>query len=397
MAAQGTTEQRVEMRNPDTPNVAEADAPGALPARKRPSRRTLVVSLAALAVAAGGALWITGRPSSESTDDAYVAADSTTIAPKVRGLVSAILVRDNQPVRAGDPLVRIDPEEFDAKVQAARADLADAEAEVASARAAITSLDAEERLASANVIAARTSIRSSGAEAARAQADRKRYEALAATGAVARRDADVYSTAAIGAEQAAARARAMLAVSEREAGVTFAKRESLEAALEKAIAQRMRAQAALNLALQDQRHTMIRAAVDGVVGNRQVRVGDYVQPGTRLLSLVPLHDLYVTANFKETQTRDMRVGQPVDIQVDALGRSLTGRIESLAPGSGSTFSLLPFEPGTGNFTKIVQRVPVRIAFDRGQAVLATLRPGLSVTAKVRLGLGSGDSNDASME
>lgn len=217
MAAQGTTEQRVEMRNPDTPNVAEADAPGALPARKRPSRRTLVVSLAALAVAAGGALWITGRPSSESTDDAYVAADSTTIAPKVRGLVSAILVRDNQPVRAGDPLVRIDPEEFDAKVQAARADLADAEAEVASARAAITSLDAEERLASANVIAARTSIRSSGAEAARAQADRKRYEALAATGAVARRDADVYSTAAIGAEQAAARARAMLAVSEREA------------------------------------------------------------------------------------------------------------------------------------------------------------------------------------
>lgn len=385
MAAQGTTEQVVEMRKPDTPNVPEADAPSASPARKRPSRRTLVVSLAALAVAAGGALWITGRPSSESTDDAYVAADATTIAPKVRGLVSAILVRDNQPVHAGDPLVRIDPEEFDAKVQAARADLADAEAEVASARAAITSLDAEERLASANVIAARTSIPSSGAEAARAEADRKRYEALASTGAVARRDADVYRTAAIGAEQAAARARAMLAVSEREAGVTFAKRASLEAALEKAIARRMRAQAALNLARQDQRHTVIRAAVDGVVGNRQVRVGDYVQPGTRLLSLVPLHDLYVTANFKETQTRDMRVGQPVDIQVDALGRSLTGRVESLAPGSGSTFSLLPFEPGTGNFTKIVQRVPVRIAFDQGQAAVAALRPGLSVTAKVRLG------------
>jgi len=385
MAAQGTTEQVVEMRNPDTPNVPEAGASGASPARKRPSRRTLAVSLAALVVAAGGALWITGRPSSESTDDAYVAADATTIAPKVRGLVSAILVRDNQPVRAGDPLVRIDPEEYDAKVQAARADLADAEAEVASARAAITSLDAEERLASANVIAARTSIPSSGAEAARAEADRKRYEALASTGAVARRDADVYRTAAIDAEQAAARARAMLAVSEREAGVTFAKRASLEAALEKAIARRMRAQAALNLALQDQRHTMIRAAVDGVVGNRQVRVGDYVQPGTRLLSLVPLHDLYVTANFKETQTRDMRVGQPVDIQVDALGRSLTGRVESLAPGSGSTFSLLPFEPGTGNFTKIVQRVPVRIAFDRGQAAVAALRPGLSVTAKVRLG------------
>jgi len=384
MAAQGTTDQVVEVRKPDTPNVPEADAPGASPARKRPSRRTLAVSLAALVVAAGGALWITGRPSSESTDDAYVAADATTIAPKVRGLVSAILVRDNQPVRAGDPLVRIDPEEYDAKVQAARADLADAEAEVASARAALTSLDAEERLASANVIAARTSIPSSGAEAVRAEADRKRYEALAGTGSVARRDADVYRTAAIGAEQAAARARAMVAVSEREAGVTFARRATLNAALEKAIAQRMRARAALNLALQDQRHTLIRAAVGGVVGNRQVRVGDYVQPGTRLLSIVPLHDLYVTAYFKETQTRDMRVGQPVYLEVDALGRSLTGRVESLAPGSGSTFSLLPFEPGTGNFTKIVQRIPVRIAFDRGQGAVAALRPGLSVTAKVRL-------------
>ncbi len=146
----------------------------------------------------------------------------------------------------------------------------------------------------------------------------------------------------------------------------------------------LRAVAALDLARQDQGHALIRAAVDGVVGNRQVRVGDYVQPGSRLLTLVPMHALYVTANFKETQTRDMRPGQPATIRVDALDHPLTGRVESFAPGTGSSFSLLPFEPGTGNFTKIVQRVPVRIRFDPGQAIDQALRPGLSVTAKVRL-------------
>jgi membrane fusion protein (multidrug efflux system) len=338
----------------------------------------------AFAAAAGGALWTTAAPSNESTDDAYVAADATTVAPKIRGLVSAVLVRDNQAVHAGDPLVRIDPEEFDAKVASAQADLADADANVASARAALVSLAAEERLAGANVVAARTAIRSSGAEAAHAEADRQRYDALVATGAVAKRDADTYRTTAISAEQAAARAQAMLGVSEREAGVTSAKRASLEAALQKAVAQKLRAAAALDLTRQDQRHTLIRAAINGVVGNRQVRVGDYVQPGTRLLALVPMNALYVTANFKETQMRDMRVGQPVRISVDALGKPLTGKVESFAPGSGSTFSLLPFEPGTGNFTKIVQRVPVRIRFDPGQSGAETLRPGLSVTARVRL-------------
>ena len=127
------------------------------------------------------------------------------------------------------------------------------------------------------------------------------------------------------------------------------------------------------------------APIDGVVANRQARDGDYVAPGTRLLTVVPLHDLYITANFKETQTERMRPGQRVTIDVDALsGEELAGRVESIAPGSGSTFSLLPFEPGTGNFTKIVQRVPVRIRFDSGQPRLDRLRPGLSVTAKVHL-------------
>ena len=130
---------------------------------------------------------------------------------------------------------------------------------------------------------------------------------------------------------------------------------------------------------------MIRAPIDGVVGDRQVVAGDYVQPGSRLLTLVPLKSLYVTANFKETQVSRMVVGQPATIKVDALpGRALKGEVDSFAPGSGSQFSLLPFEPGTGNFTKIVQRVPVRIRFEPGQSGLDRLRPGLSTTVTVRL-------------
>jgi membrane fusion protein (multidrug efflux system) len=377
MNAEATRDQLAEMRL----NAVEEGPPK----RRLPvSPRTLTVSVIAIAAAVGGAAWITATPSSQSTDDAYIAADATSVAPKVRGLIEEVLVRDNQSVKAGDPLVRIDPEEFDARVASAQADLANADADVASARAALVSLDAEEHLAAANIAATRTSIRASAAEADRADADRKRYEALVATGAVAKRDADTYRTAAIGAEQASARASAMLAVSEREASVTSAKRATLNAALEKTEAQRQRAAAVLDLARQDQRHTLIRAPIDGTVGNRQIRVGDYVQPGSRMLTLVPLHALYVTANFKETQVRDMAVGQPATVSVDALGGKLKGHVESFAPGSGSTFALLPFEPGTGNFTKIVQRVPVRIRFDVDQPQVDRLRPGLSVTARVRL-------------
>ena len=349
------------------------------------SRRTLVASGVAIAIGVGGAFWITAAPSSEATDDAYVGADATSVAPKVRGLVAEVFVHDNQAMRAGQPLVRIDPEEFDAKVASAQASLADAQAGVAAAKAALASLDADERLSRAQVVAAQTSIRSASAQSVRADADRRRYAALVATGAVARSDADSFSAAAVTAEQDAARANAMLAVANETAGVTAAKRPGLIAALQTAQAKVGEAQAALDLAKQDRRHTVIFAPVDGVVGNRQVRVGDYVQPGTRLLTLVPLHALYVTANFKETQTGRMRIGQPATVEADALpGERIRGTVESFAPGSGSSFSLLPFEPGTGNFTKIVQRVGVRIRFDAGQAGVDRLRPGLSVTAKVRL-------------
>ena len=349
------------------------------------SNRTLLAVGAAVVIAGAGAAWIASPKPSESTDAAYVAADSSVIAPKVRGLVAEVLVAHNQYVHKGDPLVRIDPEEFDARVASAQADGQTAEAGVAAAQAAIVSLAAEQKLAASNVRAAETSIRSADAQSDRADADRKRFEALVASGAVARRDADAYKAAAITAQSDADHSRAELDVSKNQAGVIDAKRATLAAALGQAEATLARSRAALDLAKQDQGHTVVRAPIDGVVGDRQVEAGDYVQPGTRLLSVEPLDALYVTANFKETQVARMAPGQAVRIKVDALpGVVLTGHVDSFAPGTGSQFSLLPFEPGTGNFTKIVQRVPVRIRFDAGQPGLAKLRPGLSTVATVRL-------------
>lgn len=366
---------------------APASAPTRAPARaKAPfSRKTvLAVGGAVLAAVAGGAV-ISMPKSSVSTDAAYVQADSSSVAPKVRGLVSEVLVGHNQTVRRGDPLVRIDAEEFDARVAGAQADLLNAEASAAAARAAFVALAAEERLADSTVRAARTAIVSADAQSVSAQADRQRFENLAASGAVARRDVERYRAAAISAQSDADRTRAQLDISRDQASVTQAKRATLAASLAQAEASVARARAALLLARQDQDHALIRAPIDGVVGDRQAEPGDYVQPGTRLLTIVPIKALYVTANFKETQVARMVVGQSATIKVDALdGKPLTGHVESFAPGSGSQFSLLPFEPGTGNFTKVVQRVPVRIRLDPGQAGVERLRPGLSTTVKVRL-------------
>ena len=366
--------------------VAAAEVASTPHKRKMPfSGRTALVVGAAVAVAAGGAAYIASPKGSESTDAAYVQADASVVAPKVRGLVGEVLVADNQAVRRGDPLVRIEPEEFDARSAGAVADLANARAAEQAADAALVSLQSEEALADANVRAAATLIRSADAQSARAAADQRRYDALSASGAVARAEVDQVRAAAVTAQSDADHSRAALDVSKSQAAVTHAKRATLMANLAEARAAVGRAQAALDLARQDQGHALVRSPIDGVVGDRQVRPGDYVQPGTRLLSIVPMGALYVTANFKETQTARMTVGQPARIRVDALpGATLKGEVESFAPGSGSQFSLLPFEPGTGNFTKIVQRIPVRIRLDPGQPGLDRLRPGLSTTVTVAL-------------
>ena len=351
----------------------------------RLSRKGVISLAAAIVVALAGVTYIVSPKSRVSTDNAYLRADSSIVAPKVRGLVSEVLVEHNETVKRGQPLVRIDAEEFDAKVEAAQADLLNAEAAVAAVQAELVALAAEEDLASSSILAAQSSVRAAEAEHARAQADSARYSNLVDTGAVSRFDADRYRTLALSSAADADRFRAQVDVSRNQAAVTRAKRLSLPASTAQAQAAVARARAALSLAKQDQAHAVIYAPIDGVVADRQVEHGDFVQPGTRLMTIVPLDKLYVVANFKETQTTRMVAGQMAEIEVDAFPElKLRGTVTSFAPGSGSEFSLIPFEPGTGNFTKVVQRVPVRILFDANQPALASLRPGLSTTVTVRL-------------
>ena len=287
------------LRAPALDAAAPTSAPAPAKARRLPfSPRTGLIVGAAVILAVAGATYIAAPKDRVSTDAAYVEADSSVVAPKVRGLIEAVLVAHNQTVANGDPLVRIDPEEFDARVASADADLLNAHAGVEAANAALVSLNAEEKLAAANIRAAQTSIRGADAQSEKAGADRSRYEKLVASGAVARRDADQFKAAAISAEADAAHSRAMLDVSQNQASVTRARRATLEANLAEANAAVARTTAALVLARQDQGHSTVTAPIAGVVGDRQAEPGDYVQPGTRLLTIVPLNALYVTANFK---------------------------------------------------------------------------------------------------
>ncbi|WP_337187161.1 HlyD family secretion protein [Phenylobacterium sp.] len=354
------------------------------PRRRLPPRGVLVLA-AALAAGGAGYAYIHAAKATATTDNAYVKTDVTVVAPRVRGHVAEVLVADNQPVAAGQPLVRLDPEEYAARVAAAEGDLAVAEAAVQAAGAALARLADDEAVASAQVREAETGIRAADAEVQRARADWGRYEALLKTGYAPRREADRVETQAVAAAAAADRSRAELAVNRSRLAATAGRRGELAAAVAQARAQRARAAAALDLARQDRDHAVIRAPVAGVVGDRQANVGDYVQPGSRMLVITPMDRLYVTANFKETQTARMLGGQPASVTVDALpGVTLKAHVESFAPGTGSEFALLPFEPGVGNFTKIVQRVPVRLRFDPGQPDVAKLRPGLSAKVTVAL-------------
>lgn len=350
---------------------SETLKPGKLERVRALSRRAFVVTGAALAAIILGGAWIASPASSVSTDDAYVKADNSIIAPKVQGLVSEILVRDNQHVKAGDILIRIDDEDYRQAVDAAEAD-------VAAAEAALVQQEAQQALAAANVRAAATAITSADAERVRAEADHKRYVTLVGTGDISRQAADKVRATAIAAGADAEKSRAAYAASQQQEAVVMHSRAQLQATLAKA-------KAALSLARLNLAHTVVRAPVDGVIGDRQVQLGEYVQPGTQLLTVVPADTIYVAANFKETQTAHMLVGQPVRVKVDALpGHVFEGEVESFAPASGSEFALLPFEPATGNFTRIVQRVPVRIHLKPGQEGADRLRPGLSADVKVDL-------------
>lgn len=324
---------------------------------------------ATVAVAVGGGLWWADRQKFETTDNAFVGADKVTVAPLVDGYVAEVLVDDNQAVRPGQVLVRIDPATLKAR-------LAEADAQAKALEAAVAAVDDKARLEQAMISERAAAVDSAHAGAKLADSELNRYGALAQQGWVSPQRAQ---TARAAQEQAAAgvgQARAALEAERRAA-------RSLGSAREQSLAQAAAARAAAEQTRIDLSRTEIRAPVAGVVGARGVRVGQYVRPGGALMSIVPLADAYVVANFKETQVARLRVGQPVEIHADAFGKDvIRGRVASFAPATGAEFALIPVENAVGNFTKITQRLPVRIAIDRDQKLAGGLRPGLSLKVKV---------------
>ncbi|RQR67630.1 HlyD family secretion protein [Burkholderia sp. Bp9126] len=328
-----------------------------------------VAVLAVIAVVASAALyWTFVLRFEQSTDDAYVGGNVTVLAPKVNGFVDQILVTDNQRVKAGDVLVRLDARDYDAK-------LAQATADVDGARAAVTELEAKQQLQYA-VIGQQTAEKSaSAAELTRAASDKSRYRELVKSDAVSnqiveRADAD-YSKASAAVD----RSDATLLAAKRQLDVLGAQLADARARVNTALAaQRV---AALNV-----EYTTIRSPVDGYVGNRTGRVGMLASVGVPLLTIVPASGLWIDANFKEDQLRHMHAGDRVDVQLDASSVRLHGSVDSVAPATGATFSVLPAENATGNFTKIVQRVPVRVHLDPQPGSESVLRPGLSAVVTV---------------
>ena len=313
--------------------------------------------------------WWTESRFLETTDNAYVRADVTLVAPKVGGYVVGVEVEDNQPVEAGQVLFRIDDSDYRARVAQARAD-------VEVRQAALEGAKSQLQLQKSLIAQAEADARSTAAENARAHADFDRYTQLAAKDVTSTQRVDSARADADKAAAAVAVSQARIVAEHDRVGVLAAQQAGAQAALEQA-------QATLKLAEIDLANTAVRAAVAGVVGNRQVRVGRYVQPGVQLLAIVPLAEAYVVANFKETQLDRMRVGQRVAVEVDSYpGHAVSGRVDSLSPASGAQFALLPPDNATGNFTKVVQRIPVKIVIDPGSTLAGELRPGMSVIAKV---------------
>jgi len=353
--------------------IAVETASGQAPARSPRTRRlALVGALLLLAVGAAGTFgyrwWTVGR-FIEATDDAYVSAHNTTLAAKVAGYVSNIAVEDNSHVRAGDVIATIDDGDFALAVAAARDKVATQQATVERIGSQIVAQQASVEQAKAQLVSAQA-----GATRTRLELDRQ--QALAQREFASRQTLE---QAQSNHDQGAAGVQsAQAALDAAGANVDVLKAQQQEAA--KALEE---LRTALAKAERDLSFTVIRAPVDGVIGNRAVQTGDFVQTGQRLASLVPLDDVYVDANFKETQLARLRPGQTVAITVDALpDQAIEGTISSLAPASGAVFSLLPPDNATGNFTKIVQRLPVRVSVPADVATQQLLRPGMSVVVSV---------------
>lgn len=350
------------------------------PAAAKHGLRRLLLAGVGIAVLGGGVYfgrdyWLVGR-FHVSTDDAYVQADTVTVAPKVPGYLTQVLVGDNQSVTAGQVLARIDARDYTASLDQARADVAAAEATIEAKQAAIV-------VAQSNTESAKATITVDRSNQVFAEQDSKRYAYLAGTGFGSVQNAQQTASRTAAALAAIQRDEAALASAVAQVGLQKAELAQARAAL--ARSQAVQDQAELNLG-----YATIASPGDGVVGNRTLRVGQYVQAGTELMSVVPTASAYVVANFKETQLTDVRRGQPVEIGVDMFpSRTYHGQVDSLAPASGQSFALLPPDNATGNFTKIVQRIPVRITLSPHTTASEDLRPGMSVTPVIDTKPGAG--------
>ena len=337
----------------------------------RAQLRKLLLAGAAVAALSGAVwygwdYWTVGR-FLVSTDDAYVKADNTTIAPKVSGYLTDVLVGDNERIKAGQVLARIDDRDFKVALDQAKADVAAAEATLASKQA---QLEVQQSV----IEAAKATIEVDNANKTFAGQENKRYTDLAATGYGSVQNAQAAQSKNAGADAAIARDKANLVSALKQ--VDLLKAEVAQAVAASARAVALQQQAELNLS-----YTTITAPIDGVVGNRTLRTGQFVQAGTQLMSLVPASGAYIIANYKETQLTDVHQGQKVDVAVDMFpGKVVHGHVDSLAPASGQEFALLPPDNATGNFTKVVQRIPVKIALDGGAPI--ELRPGMSVIPSI---------------
>ena len=341
----------------------------------RPSQRAvkraalaLALTLGIAAVADLGYDYLTTGRYLESTDDAYVKADSTIISPKVSGYIAQVLVGDNQPVKAGQLLARIDDRDFKAALDQAHADVAASEAAVRNLEAQIALQQPIIEQGTADVAAAEANLQF-------AREEQVRYDGLMKTGSGTIQRAQQTDAALREKIAQLQHGKSGLLAAQRKVDVLTTERAKAVAQLDRARA--VEAQAALNLS-----YTKITAPVEGTVGARSLRVGQFVQAGTQLMAVVPLDGVYVVANFKETQLTHVRNGQPVEIQIDSFhGTKLRGHVDSLSPASGLEFALLPPDNATGNFTKIVQRVPVKIMLD-DHTLTGLLRPGMSAEPTV---------------
>jgi membrane fusion protein, multidrug efflux system len=358
----------------DAPMEGGLDVIGSAASRgRRWPVRQIVTGLAALIVLTGAGYyghyyWTTGRYL-VSTDDATVDADSVVISPKVSGYLGEVAVQDNQTVHAGQTLARIEDPDY-------RTALAGARANVDAARAAIQHLEQQIDQQQLQVVAAQAAVATDQAALIFSRQQSSRYAGLAHIGAATVQDSQQWQADISEKEAALARDGAQVGVARKQIDV-------FGAALDQARAVLAQQQAAADQAELNLGYTTITAPVNGTVGRRSLRVGQYVQAGTELMEIVPLSAVYVTANYKETQLTDVRPGQPVTIAVDMFpGVPVHGVVNSVAPASGEEFSLLPPDNATGNYTKIVQRIPVKITIEPHDRLLGQLRPGMSVEPTV---------------